>query len=105
MNLRNPRQIHLQSLARRSTQRRGFMLWVVTAMLAVGVIGGWMWWRGRSANVEDDTLVLHKVVRGDFALTVTERGEIESAGVTDVVSEVKSKNTPGVSILRIVPEG
>jgi HlyD family secretion protein len=81
------------------------MLWVVTAMLAVGVIGGWMWWRGRSANVEDDTLVLHKVVRGDFALTVTERGEIESAGVTDVVSEVKSKNTPGVSILRIVPEG
>src|SRR5690606_26823135 len=49
--------------------------------------------------------VLHKVSRDDFVLSITERGEIESAGVTEVRSEVKSKNQPGVAILRVVPEG
>src|SRR5688572_8023130 len=86
-------------------ERRGFMLWIVAAMVALGSLGGW-WFFGRQAPGEGDTkIVLHEVKREDFKLEVTERGEIESAGVTEVVSEVKTKNTPGVSILRIVPEG
>ena len=72
---------------------------VVTALL------GW-WWFSRSGGEKPDArIVLHKMERADFALTVTERGEIESAGMTEVVSEVKAKNTAGVSILKIVPEG
>jgi HlyD family secretion protein len=85
--------------------RRGFLLWIVAALIAVGGVGGWWWLAGRDEGGEDKTIVLHEVKREDFKLDVTERGEIESAGVTDVVSEVKTKNTPGVSILRIVPEG
>ena len=48
---------------------------------------------------------MHEVERDDFVLAVTERGEINAAGVTEIRSEVKTKNTPGVAILRIIPEG
>jgi HlyD family secretion protein len=88
--------------------RRGgnVLLLLLGAVVAfVAVVGGW-WWLTR--DNDDDAgarVVLHTVARDDFALTVTERGEIESAGVTEVVSEVKAKNTAGVAILRIAPEG
>jgi multidrug resistance efflux pump len=85
--------------------RAGFMLWIVSAILALSVVGGWWWWSAGDAKPEDDTLILHQVSRGDFSLSITERGEIESAGVTEITSQVKSKNTSGVAILRIVPEG
>jgi HlyD family secretion protein len=85
--------------------RRGFTLWILAALVAVGSLGGW-WLLGRGDADEDAAkIVLHEVKHEDFKLDITERGEIESAGVTEVVSEVKAKNTPGVSILRIVPEG
>jgi len=78
---------------------------LLTAVVVLGAGGVW-WWLGRGDAVKPEkNLVLHKVVRGDFSLTVTERGEIESAAVTDVVSEVKTKNQPGVAILKIIPEG
>jgi multidrug resistance efflux pump len=81
------------------------MLWVLAALIAVGGLGGWWWLSSDDSEAEDAKIVLHEVKREDFKLDVTERGEIESAGVTEVVSEVKTKNTPGVSILKIVPEG
>jgi multidrug resistance efflux pump len=86
-------------------ERRGFMQWMLAALLAVGGLAGWFWLSRDDGESEDAKIVLHEVKREDFKLDVTERGEIESAGVTEVVSEVKTKNTPGVSILKIVPEG
>jgi HlyD family secretion protein len=81
------------------------MVLLLAAGAAAALLAGW-WWlrRGRDENA-GPRIVLHTVARDDFALTVTERGEIESAGVTEVVSEVKAKNTAGVSILKIVAEG
>ena len=90
---------------RRPAPRRGFTLWIVAAVLAMSAVGSWWWWTRDDGSKRDANIVLHEVVREDFKLDVTERGEIESAGVTDVVSEVKSKNTPGVSIIKIIPEG
>ena len=92
--------------ARSARPRRGFVLPMVLGALVIGgALAGW-WWFGRKGEAKADAnVVLHKVARDDFSLTVTERGEVESAGVTDVVSEVKSKNQPGVAILKIVPEG
>jgi multidrug efflux pump subunit AcrA (membrane-fusion protein) len=81
------------------------MVWAVAAIVVAGAAAVWFWWSRTDARPADSNLVLHQVSRGDFALTVTERGEVESAGVTEVVSEVKTKNTPGVGILRIIPEG
>jgi RND family efflux transporter MFP subunit len=92
--------------ARRGTPpRQGFVLWIVLAMTAAVALAGWWWFTRGDDGAEDAKIVLHKVVREDFKLEVTERGEVESAGVTEVVSEVKTKNTPGVSIINIVPEG
>ena len=84
---------------------------------------GWAWrdrglawsWRpaaasggGRSSRGDDDRsqhLILHTVARDDFELNVTERGEVEAFDVTEIRSLVKSNNTTGNAILRIVPEG
>jgi multidrug efflux pump subunit AcrA (membrane-fusion protein) len=92
--------------ARAAPPPRGFVVPIVLGALVLGgAFVGW-WWFGRKGEKKADAnVVLHKVAREDFSLTVTERGEVESAGVTDVVSEVKSKNQPGVAILKIVPEG
>lgn len=86
-------------------RRAGFVLWIIAAALSAGAIALAWWWFRDDGRREDADIVLHQVVREDFKLDVTERGEIESAGVTEVVSEVKTKNTPGVSILKIIPEG
>ena len=84
----------------------GFVLPALVAAVAlVALASAWWWWTRPVAGADDDKLVLHDVARQDFLFSVTERGEIESAGVTDVVSEVKAKNTTGIAILRIVPEG
>ncbi len=88
-----------------SALRGGYTLWVILALVALVGVAGWSFWAGGDSRPKDYNIVLHNVERDDFALTVTERGEVESAGVTEVISEVKAKNTPGLSILRIVPEG
>ena len=49
--------------------------------------------------------LVETVRRGDFRLEITESGEIESSGNTEVRCEVKSNNTAGTAILRLVPEG
>jgi RND family efflux transporter MFP subunit len=73
-------------------------------MLATG--GGiWWWWQNRTPDDNAAGILLHTVKRGDFELTVTERGEVEAFDVTEVRSLVKSNNTTGNAILRIVPEG
>jgi RND family efflux transporter MFP subunit len=100
----------MQTIIRRFDRWRGarggyVALLLLGAMAVATLLAGW-WWFGRDKGDEGAArIVLHTVARDDFALTVTERGQIESAGVTDVVSDVKAKNTAGVSILKIVPEG
>ena len=76
------------------------------SVLAVGAaaVGLWWWSTSDSGNADTDA-ILHEVVQGEFLLNVIERGEIQSAGVTEIRSKVETKNTPGVAILRIVPEG
>lgn len=74
--------------------------------LVIAATGGGVWWWARSGGEKvDKNLVLHTVARADFELTVTERGEVEAFDVTEVRSMVKSNNTTGNAILRIVPEG
>lgn len=99
----------------RSGQRRGALavrpgsttMLGITAVLAILIAtGGGLWWWVRHRGAADDTRVLlHTVERDDFELTVTERGEIEAFDLTEVRSLVKSKNTAGTAILRIVQEG
>lgn len=95
-----PRQLHQRA--------RGIGLVGIIAMLAVfgTVAAGAAWWfvggGGQETRAE---LLLDSARRSDFVLAITERGEIESSGDTLVKSEVKAKNTPGLAILNIIPEG
>lgn len=88
---------------------RAGALTIISAAALVALIvaagGGIWWWADHREATSDASIMLHEVKRGDFELTVTERGEIEAFDVTDVRSLVKSNNTTGTAILRIVPEG
>jgi RND family efflux transporter MFP subunit len=76
----------------------------LTLLIAAG--GGiWWWMQSRTSTGNSNGILLHTVKRDDFELTVTERGEVEAFDVTEVRSLVKSNNTTGNAILRIVPEG
>jgi len=77
---------------------------IISIALAVSY-GGYRWLNTKGDKSTEGDVVLYTVARDDFVLSVTERGEIESAGVTEIRSEVKTKNSPGLAILRIVPEG
>jgi len=76
---------------------------IVAAMVAAG--GGLWWWLQKGSASSGEFVLLHTVNREDFELTVTERGEVEAFDVTEIRSLVKSNNTAGNAILRIVPEG
>ncbi|TWT87350.1 macrolide transporter subunit MacA [Pseudobythopirellula maris] len=78
---------------------------VALALLAVIAYGAYAWQAAKNTGGMADEAVFHKVERKDFEFVVTERGEIESVGDAEIRSQVKSKNTTGLSILRIVPEG
>lgn len=95
--------------ASRTTALRVGSLTMITAaaLVAIMVAGGaglW-WWKHSGESTEDENILLHTVQRGDFELTLTERGEVEAFDVTEIRSLVKSNNTSGNAILRIVPEG
>lgn len=91
--------------------RTGTALGKLIALLAVvGVIGlsGYQAYRFVTSEVQlsaADKAILQPVIRRDFELAITERGEIESAGDVEVRSKVRTKNQPGLAILRIVEEG
>jgi RND family efflux transporter MFP subunit len=95
--------------SRRLKRRRSGSLTSLSAAAFLTILiiaggGAWWWWQNRDAS-SDDVVLLHKVAREDFELTVTERGEVEAFDVTEIRSLVKSNNTTGNAILKIVPEG
>ena len=84
----------------------GGLTGIVTIVFLIAATSGGVWWWTRSrGDTADRNLVLHTVAQGDFELNVSERGEVEAFDVTEVRSLVKSNNTTGSAILRIVPEG
>ncbi|MEM9352751.1 MAG: HlyD family efflux transporter periplasmic adaptor subunit [Planctomycetota bacterium] len=96
----------LRTVHARPAPRQAAAVTPLLVLVAVAVAGGYWWFAGRSADEDNSRgILLHTVEQDDFVLEITERGEIESAGVTEVRSQVRSKNTAGVSILKIVPEG
>jgi HlyD family secretion protein len=99
----------MQLLRRQTkTSRRGTggLTGVAAVLFLVAATTGGVWWFSRDRGpAEDANVLLHTVARGKFELNVTERGEIEAFDVTEVRSLVKSNNTTGNAILRLVPEG
>ena len=97
----------LKFVNRKKTRRRGFAAAKTLIGLASGgvvVVGWWFMTAGESEEALPDAL-FEQVVRKEFRLEIVEPGEIESAHNVDVLCEVKSRNSAGVNILEIVPEG
>src|SRR5262245_58874832 len=97
----------IQHRRRQNSLRSGMSLVGATAFLAflaAAGAGAWWGWQHRD-NSHDTNILLHKVERGNFELTVTERGEIEAFDVTEIRSLVKSPTSTGNAILKLVPEG
>lgn len=89
----------------RSGRTGSVLTLVVAALLVSAVVAGVMWIMTDADSSGQTKALLHEVGRSDFELTVVERGEFEAAGVTEVRSEVKTLNNPGLAILRVVDEG
>ncbi len=89
-------------------ERRGSIVGLLLAVIvAAGVAwGGYYLYRTEfSFGPSAEPILLYDVNREDFRLSITERGEIEAAGVTEIKSEVRAVNNAGLTILRIVAEG
>ncbi len=80
------------------------LVMLVLFVASIGAVGYW-WQSTQGQQAEGTNAILHTVSRSDFVHQLTERGEILSSGVTEIRSKVKTKNTPGVAILRIIAEG
>lgn len=105
----SPRHIaSVWTIVRRIRQRRGVAKLTLLILLAFAAIasGGGLWWYRQDETADGvGTKLVHTVERGDFVLTVTERGEVESSDDVEIRCEVKSQNSAGTQILRLAPEG
>ncbi|MCA9230303.1 MAG: HlyD family efflux transporter periplasmic adaptor subunit [Planctomycetales bacterium] len=90
--------------SRRGVGRLAAVSLIALLLIAAGG-SGYLWWGAESDETLVSDAILHTVSRSDFVHQITERGEILSSAVTDIRSEVKSKNSPGLAILRVVEEG
>lgn len=91
-----------------SNSNGGFSLSALVLILAIFTLiaaAAYLQFRPSRTTSQTAGAILHPVAREDFLLTITERGEVRSGAVTEVRSEVKTKNTAGLAILRLVPEG
>lgn len=91
----------------RKPRRRGFAATKAVIGLASGGVVVVAWWLLTGGEREEllPEALFEQVVRKEFRLEIVEPGEIESAHNVDVLCEVKSRNSAGVNILEIVPEG
>lgn len=101
---KHPRKFRRDKSRHRGITLVGLLALVVLLALAAPIVG--YWWRQSASSGQSATdAILHTVTSDNFVLEVIERGEIQSAGLNEVRSHVKTKNTAGVAILKIVDEG
>ncbi|HEY2251853.1 MAG TPA: hypothetical protein VGH74_12360, partial [Planctomycetaceae bacterium] len=96
------------SIGTRALNRRGTVAKVLLGLLIVlGAAGGVLAWQGKIFNTagadEPKNLVFEAVKKGPLEITITERGNLESAMNSTIVCMVEGE--AGVGILEIVEEG
>ena len=90
-----------------TSKNRGFVSGKTLFSLAGAFTLSLVWW----VNLEDKSTTLEvtpllETVKVDlFMLEITEPGEVESAENIEIKSEVRSRGSSSVNILKIVPEG
>ncbi len=90
----------------RTSPRRGAIGKVLlVAIIVLGAAGGVLAWQGKllSRGGEKSQLIVEPVKRGPLEITITERGNLESANNQTLVCMVEGE--AGTGILKIVDEG
>ena len=87
----------------RSPDRGPWTSRLLIGLVVAGAIGGigWAGWNWGLPGGEADEVLTASVVRGDLVITVSDRGELESAQSVQVVCEVEG----GGKLVTIIPEG
>lgn len=96
------RRYRLKCRARRGAIRT----YVVATLAAAAVIGGGAWYvYSQKGDTVYEQPLTTKVVQTAFEHSVVEQGEVESAQNVEIKSHVKSRNTSGMQILWVIPDG
>ena len=95
------------SVPRRRVRHGGILVGLVVCLIIAGVAGGigYKYYLDQKADSAGSQLITQIATRGPFDHVVSEQGEIESSSKTEVICEVKSRGTGGVSILWVIDEG
>lgn len=97
----------LSIIRRRHSRRSGRVtLYLVATAVVVALIGlgAWLFLGGRGQSEQDQPLTA-KVVNAAFEHSIVEQGEVESSINVEIKSHVKSRNTSGMQILTVIPDG
>lgn len=89
-------------------QRRGGIVFGLACFLVIaGIIGGvgYKYYLDTQSDLISSKLITQKAKLGPFDHVVSEQGEVGSSSKTEIICEVKSRGSGGVSILWVIPEG
>jgi multidrug resistance efflux pump len=88
-------------------RRGGMLVGLLVCLVIAGTAAaiGYKFFYGQQSELAPGQLITKLASRGPFDHIVSEQGEVGSSSKTEIICEVKSRGTGGVSILWVIPEG
>ncbi len=104
------RSLTQRTLTRQKGLARSGRIWpFVVVMLLIPIIGGYVWYRSKGAELfgsgNDETPMTQEVFEGEFDHIVLEQGDIESSSNNEVKCQVKGRGSTGTPIISVLAEG
>jgi multidrug resistance efflux pump len=90
----------------RDCRRGRVRTYVIATLVVAACVGAGVWYflgNRRGDNLSDPLTT--KVIQASFEQSVIEQGEVESSDKVEIKSSVKSRNTSGMQLLWVIPEG
>ncbi len=83
------------------------LLWLLLVIVVIGTIATVLFYSSysRNADQKDQHFDLYTVQPEIFEHKVIEPGEVEASNYTEIRCEVQSRNSSGIMILEIIPNG
>ncbi len=82
------------------------MAMIIALLLCTTVVVAYYWFQGLKKTENKSQLALtSNVIQGEFLMSVTESGDVESSSNVEIRCRVKSQGRAGTVVLRVIPEG